>query len=57
MEEAIKFRDKCLIEFKEKNNHLKLLEMYYWNAAIEAAAKIAEEWANGTASEIRKLKK
>lgn len=28
-----------------------------WNEAIEAAAVVAEEWANGCASEIRKLKK
>lgn len=39
------------------NRNISVLEKEIWNRAIEAAANIAEEWANDTASEIRKLKK
>lgn len=41
----------------EKAKEPSIFEREIWNAAIEAAANIAEEWANGTASEIRKLRK
>lgn len=52
--ECIAFRRKCLTEFEEQRNNLKLLEMHHWNAAIEAAADLC---THKIAIEIRKLKK
>lgn len=57
-EEAIQFRNKCLKEFRERRNHLELLERYIWNRAIEAAASKADEAGYEPIAEvIRDLKK